>query len=37
MGITDKEEMGREEARGFARAEVILLEELTEGTIFDLE
>lgn len=37
MGITEKEEIGREEAKGFARAEVILLEELTEGTTFDVE
>lgn len=37
MGITDKKEIGREEAKGFARAEVILLEELTEGTVFDID
>lgn len=37
MGITDKEEIGEEKAKGYARAEVILLHELTEGTIFDVE
>jgi len=35
LGVTDVIVIGKEEAKGFAQAETILIEELTERTVFD--
>lgn len=37
LGITDKKELGEAEAEGFANAELDLIEELTNETIFDID
>lgn len=36
LGITDKKELGEAEAEGFANAELDLIEELTDETVFDV-
>lgn len=37
LGITDSISLGKEEAKGFAFAETVLIDELTEHTVFDTE